>query len=125
MFGAVVALGLAAGCGGGSNTEAPKASGAAVGGGPATPIPTSLQAAGPLLGSVTSAVPGLSSAQAATGVGGLLELAKAKMPADHFAQVANAIPGSDALMNQAVKAGVPTSGLTGPSTLNGAFAKAG
>jgi Protein of unknown function VcgC/VcgE (DUF2780) len=53
----------------------------------------------------TRAVPGLSQSQAILGAGSLLGLAKAKMPADQFSQVAGAIPGSDALVGEAVKQG--------------------
>jgi hypothetical protein len=81
--------------------------------------------AAPMLGSVTQAVPGLSTQQAATGVGSLLGLAQAKMPADQFAKVAGAVPGTDALIQGAQKAGLPTTGLTGLSSLNSTFSKAG
>src|SRR5262245_24608995 len=83
---------LAAGCGG---NPAPAAAPAGLSG--------ALSAAGPLLGSLGTAVPGLSQAQAILGAGSLLGLAKAKMPADQFSQVAGAIPGADALIGEAVK----------------------
>jgi hypothetical protein len=81
--------------------------------------------ASPLLSSITQQVPGLSTQQAATGAGSLLGLAQQKMPADQFAKVAGAVPGSDALIQSAQKAGLPTSGLTGLSSLNSTFSKAG
>jgi hypothetical protein len=55
----------------------------------------------------------------------LLGLAKAKMPPDQFARVSTAIPGTDALIGQATRSGLPTTGLTGPSSLNGVLEKAG
>ena len=86
-------------------------SGSACGGKSAstTALPSALNAAAPLLGSITGAIPGLSQAQAALGAGSLLGLAKAKMPAGQFSQVAGAIPGADALMSEAVKQGAPSS----------------
>jgi len=74
---------------------------------------------------VTHAVPGLSTTQAATGVGSLLGLAEAKLPPEQFAQIAKAVPGSNELINGAVKAGLPTSGLTSLSSLTSTFDKAG
>jgi hypothetical protein len=73
--------------------------------------PASLSAAGPLLGSLTSAVPGLSHTQAQVGAGALLGLARARMPEGQYTQVAGAIPGADALLDEAVKRGLP-SGIT-------------
>ena len=87
-------------------------------------LPGALSAAGPLLGSLTSAVPGLSQAQAILGAGSLLGLAKAKMPGDQFSQIAGALPGADALIGEAVKQGLP-SGLTGLSGLTGFLGKSG
>ena len=66
-----------------------------------------MSAAGPLLSSISSAVPGLSQAQAILGVGSLLGLAKAKMPGDQFSQITGALPGADALLGEAVKQGLP------------------
>jgi len=84
------------------------------------------EAAGPMLSSMTSAVPGLSSSQAATGAGSLLGLAQAKMPADQFSLAANAVPGADALIGGAQKQGLPSAtGLTSLSSLHGVFDKAG
>jgi hypothetical protein len=86
---------------------------------------TEFGAAAPMLGSVTQAVPGLSSQQAATGVGSLLGLAQAKLPADQFAKISSALPGTNELIQGAQKAGLPTSGLTSLSSLNSTFSKAG
>ena len=71
------------------------------------PIQGAFSAAGPLLNSVSSAVPGLSQAQSALGVGSLLGLAKGKMPANQFSQVTSALPGSEGLVEHAVKQGLP------------------
>jgi len=79
-----------------------------------------------LIGSLSSAIPGLSQAQAILGAGSLFGLAKAKMPADQFSQVANAVPGSQALVDEAVKGGLPAADqLTGSSSLKPVFEKAG
>ena len=102
-------------CSGGSSTSA----GASP---PALPAP--LTAAAPLLNSLMSAVPGLSQAQAILGAGGLLGTAKAKMPADQFSQLNSAVPGAEALIQEAVKAGLPSS-IPGLSSLNSFFSKAG
>jgi Protein of unknown function VcgC/VcgE (DUF2780) len=81
-------------------------------GGKTTPVPdlssSALGAAGPLLNSVSSAVTGLSHTQSALGVGSLLGLAKAKMAANQFSQISDALPGSDALIGEAVNKGLPT-----------------
>ena len=71
------------------------------------PLQGAFTEAGPLLNSVTSAVPGLSHAQSALGVGSLLGLAKAKMPANQFSEVSAAIPGSAGLVDNATKEGLP------------------
>jgi hypothetical protein len=104
-------LGVAA-CGGNpAPTAAPALSGA-------------LSAAGPLLGSIGSAVPGLSQAQSILGVGSLLGLAKAKMPADQFSQIGAAIPGADALVGEAVKQGLPST-LGSLADVSGFLGKSG
>jgi hypothetical protein len=85
-----------------------------------------LSAAGPLLGSLTKSIPGLSQAQAILGSGSLFGLAKAKMPADQFSQLATAVPGTQALVDEATKAGLPASNmLTGLSSLTPLLSKAG
>ena len=79
-----------------------------------------------VLTSLTSAVPGMSSSQAALGAGSLLGLAQAKMPVDQFSQVANAIPGSSSLIATAQKAGLPAaSSLTSSSSITPVLSKAG
>jgi hypothetical protein len=85
-----------------------------------------MESAAPLLNSVTSSVPGLSSTQAATGVGSLLGLAQARMPANQFAQISNSLPGTDVLISEAQKQGLPPKKeLTGLSSLNSTFSSAG
>ena len=87
-------------------------------------LPAPVSAAAPLLNSLMSAVPGLSQAQAILGAGALLGTAKSKMPADQFSQLNSAVPGAEALIQEAVKAGLPSS-IPGLSSLNSFFSKAG
>src|SRR5262245_59217205 len=82
-------------------------------------------AAGPLISSLTSSIPGLSQAQAILGAGSMFGLAKAKMPADQFSQLSSAVPGTQALVDEATKAGLPAaSALTGLSSLTPVLSKA-
>src|SRR6476661_1226607 len=75
-----------------------------------------LAPASQLISSLSSSIPGLSQAQAILGAGSVFGLAKAKMPADQFSQVAKAVPGTEALVEEATKAGLPAaSELTGLS----------
>ena len=118
-------LGLAVACGSSSPPPAAQTPAPAVGGGPPS-LPVGAEAAAPMLDSVTKAVPGLTSSQAATGTGSLLGLAQAKMPTEQFALVAGAVPGTDALIGGAQKQGLPSSSeLTSLSSLHGVFDKAG
>jgi len=79
-----------------------------------------------VISSLTSAVPGMSSSQAALGAGSLLGLAQARMPVDQFSQVANAVPGTSSLIGTAQKAGLPAaSSLTGLSSITPMLSKAG
>jgi uncharacterized protein VcgC/VcgE DUF2780 len=87
-------------------------------------LPASLNAAAPLLNAVSAAVPGLSQAQTALGLGSLFGLARQKMPADQYAQVTSALPGSDALVTEAMKHGLP-SNLGGLPDVTGFLAKSG
>lgn len=100
----------------------------ACGGNPAPAAPaglsSALSAAGPLLSSLSTAVPGLSQAQSILGLGSLLGLAKAKLPADQFSKIGGAIPGGDALLAEAVKQGLP-SGLGSLADVTGFLGKSG
>jgi Protein of unknown function VcgC/VcgE (DUF2780) len=96
------------GCGGSSSSAGNPAPQVSAG------LPSALSAAAPLINSLMSAVPGLSQAQTILGAGGLLGLAKAKMPAGQYSQVAGALPGAEALVGEAVRQGAPSmpSGLS-------------
>lgn len=79
-----------------------------------------------LISSLVGSVPGLSQAQAILGAGSLFGLAKAKMPTDQFSSLASAVPGTEALIGEATKAGLPAaSALTGLSSLTPLLSKAG
>src|SRR5262245_19301735 len=70
-------------------------------------LPSNLTSAGPLLEGVMKGVPGLTQQQAILGTGALLGHAKANMSADEFAKVAEAVPGTNELVDAATKQGVP------------------
>jgi|RhiMetdeSRZDD1v2_1073273.scaffolds.fasta_scaffold33219_3 uncharacterized protein VcgC/VcgE DUF2780 len=97
---------------------------------PPSPSPSALSgalapAAG-LLSGLTSSIPGMSQAQAILGAGSVLGVAKAKLPADQYSQVANAVPGANALVDEALKAGLPAlNSLTGMSSVSSFLSKAG
>ena len=109
-----LALVLAAGCGGGSSSTETGTSA----------LPASLNAAAPLLNSTAAAVPGLSTSQQVIGLGSIFGLAKQKMPSDHYALVAAAIPGSDALAVEASNKGLPNN-LNGMSDVTKFTGKSG
>ena len=76
-------------------------------------LPAELNAAGPLLNSLNAAVPGLSHTQSILAAGSLMGLARMKMPPTRYPYVATAIPGSDALIVEATRLGVPSSAYSG------------
>ena len=79
-----------------------------------------------LISSLGASIPGLSQAQAILGAGSIFGLAKAKMPSDQFSQLANAVPGTNALVDEATKAGLPAaSELSGLASLTPLLSKAG
>ena len=79
-----------------------------------------------LIGGLTKSIPGMSQAQAILGAGSLFGLAKAKMPSDQFSQLSSAVPGTNALVDEAIKAGLPAAEqLTGLSSLTPLLSKAG
>lgn len=85
-----------------------------------------LAPASALIGGLTKSIPGMSQAQAILGAGSMFGLAKAKMPSDQFSQLSSAVPGANALVDEAVKAGLPAAGqLMGLSSLTPFLSKAG
>jgi hypothetical protein len=84
-----------------------------------------LSAAGPILNEVNTEVPGISQRQNILATGSLLGLAKTRMPADQFAEVARAIPGAEALIVEAARQGVPRSALTNLTSVTEYLGKQG
>ena len=92
-------------------------------------VPAAAAAAGPsassaVVSSLVSAVPGISPVQASLGAGALFTLAKAKLPVDKFDRLVQSVPGADALIATALKAGVPSS-PTSLASLTPALSQAG
>ena len=114
-LGILASSAFVSGCGGGTSSAA--ASGMSA-------LPTALNTAGPLLNSVGAAVPGLTQAQQILGLGSVFGLAKQKMPTDQFAEVANAVPGADALADEAASKGLPKN-LKGMSDVTKFLGKSG
>jgi len=91
-----------------------------------TALSGALGPASALIGGLTKSIPGLSQAQAILGAGSVFGLAKAKMPSDQFSQLASAVPGTQALVDEALKAGLPAlEHLAGPGSLTPTLARAG
>jgi len=88
-------------------------------------LPAELSAAGPILNEVNKEVPGISQRQNILATGSLLGLAKTRMPADQFAEVARAIPGTEALIVEAARQGVPRSALANLTTVTEYLGKQG
>jgi len=91
-----------------------------------TALSGALAPASALIDGLTKSIPGLSQAQAILGAGSVFALAKAKMPSDQFSQVASAVPGTQALVDETLKAGLPAlEHLAGPGSLTPTLARAG
>ena len=80
-------------------------------------LPAELNAAASLLNEVNREVPGITQRQNIIAAGSLLGLAKTRMPADQFAEIARAIPGTEALIVEATRQGLPRSSLTSLTTV--------
>jgi hypothetical protein len=79
----------------------------------------------PLVGSLTSGISGLSSTQAAGGVGSLLGMAQSKLSPADFATLTKALPNADKYMRAASDAGISLAGVKDAGSLNSAFSKLG
>lgn len=91
-----------------------------------TALSGALAPASALIDGMTKSIPGLTQAQAILGAGSVFALAKAKMPSDQFSQVGSAVPGTQALVDEALKAGLPAlEHLAGPGSLTPTLARAG
>src|SRR5262245_25351526 len=71
-------------------------------------VSSAMSLGGPVIAEIAKTVPGLSEAQAILGAGGALGLAKNNMSADAYKQVSQAVPGTDALVANALKQGLPS-----------------
>lgn len=79
----------------------------------------------PLVSSLTSGISGLSTSQAASGVGSILGLAQSKLSPADFGTVAKTMPNADKYLTAAQDAGVATRDIKDITGLNSAFAKLG
>lgn len=87
-------------------------------------LPSSLNAAAPLINSVGASVPGLSQAQTMLGLGSVFGLAQQKLPPEQYNAVASAVPGANELASEATRLGLPKQ-LKGMSDVVNYLNKAG
>ena len=73
---------------------------------------------------VQSSVPGLTPTQTAQGIGAVLFYAEQSMQPGDFKKVKNAFPGSDAMMNEGTKLGMPSE-MYGLTSLSGSLKNIG
>lgn len=94
---------------------------------PAT-SPASLQyplhSSAPVVNEVQGAVPGLTATQTAQGMGAILYYAQHTMQPGDFAKVKDAFPGSDAMINEGTKLGMPSE-FVGQTSLAGSLKNIG
>ena len=110
----VVAL-AAAGCSG--NTGASTATSPA-------PLEYPLRPSAAVVNDVQSSVPGLTPTQTAQGMGAILYAAQLSMQPGDFTKVENAFPGSDAMINEGTKLGMPSE-FVGRTSLAGSLKNIG
>jgi hypothetical protein len=73
---------------------------------------------------VQSSVPGLTPTQTAQGMGAILYYAQQSMQPGDFAKVKNSFPGSDAMINEGTKLGMPSE-FVGRTSLSGSLKNIG
>jgi hypothetical protein len=110
-----VAVAVATACGG--NKSAPAA-------GTSAQLPNPLGASTEVVNEVQRDVSGLTPTQTAHGMGGILYYAQKTMQPGDFTKVASAFPGSDALINEGTKLGMPSE-MYGLTSLRGTLKNAG
>jgi hypothetical protein len=118
LFGSTLAcavLALAAACSG--NTATPDATAPA-------PLKYPLHPSAAVVNEVQSSVPGLTPTQLAQGMGGVLYYAQRSMQPGDFTRVKNAFPGSDAMINQGTRLGMPSE-MYGLTSLSGSLKNIG
>ena len=117
MFGptfACAVIALAGACGGNSSSSS----------GNSGSLPYPLSSSTEVVNEVQKSVPGLTQTQTANGMGGILYYAQRSMQPGDFTKVASAFPGSDALINQGTKLGMPSE-MTGLTSLEGTLKNSG
>lgn len=112
---ASAAFAVAAACGG--NTGAPAA-------GTPAPLEYPFRPSAVVVNEVQSSVPGLTPTQTAQGMGGVLYYAQRSMQPGDFTKVENAFPGSDAMINEGTKLGMPSE-MYGLTSLSGSLKNIG
>lgn len=118
LFGSSLAcavLAVAAACGGNKTTETASS--------PA-PLQYPLHTSAAVVTEVQSAVPGLTPTQLAQGMGGVLYYAQRSMQPGDFTKVKDAFPGSDAMINQGTRLGMPSE-MYGLTSLSGSLKNIG
>lgn len=108
-----------------ATTAAAGAATGAMSGGMSGAMSGAISAAGPLLTTLTSKVPGLSQEQAALAAGSMLALAQTKMPAGDYSQLVNAVPGAGALVAASQDQGLPSAAALTPASVSQFLGKAG
>ena len=112
---ACAVLALAAACGGNTATQ--------TAGAPAT-LQYPLHSSAPVVNEVQSVVPGLTPTQVAQGMGSILYYAQRSMPPGDFRKVKGSFPGSDAMINEGTRLGMPSE-MYGLTSLSGSLKNIG
>jgi hypothetical protein len=114
MF-ACVGLTVVAACSG--NSGAPSATSPA-------PLKYPLHSSAVVVNEVQSSVPGLTPTQTAQGMGGALYYAQRSMQPGDFTKVKNSFPGSDAMIKEGTRLGMPSE-FVGLTSLSGSLKNIG
>lgn len=112
---ACAVLALAAACGGNSATQTAAAPAA---------LQYPLHSSAPVVNEVQGVVPGLTPTQVAQGMGSILYYAQRSMPPGDFRKVKSSFPGSDAMINQGTRLGMPSE-MYGLTSLSGSLKNIG
>jgi len=88
------------------------------------PLEYPLQSSAVVVNDVQSSVPGLTPTQTAQGMGAILYAAQLSMQPGDFAKVKGAFPGSDAMINEGTKLGMPSE-FVGRTSLAGSLKNIG
>ena len=83
-----------------------------------------LNSSAPAVNEVQGSVPGLTATQTAQGMGAILYYAQNTMQPGDFAKVKEAFPGSDAMINEGTKLGMPSE-FVGRTSLSGSLKNIG